>query len=312
MSIVVVAGESLVDLIVDEDLSIVVRPGGAPFNVARGLARLGTHTAFVGGLSTDRFGDLLRAALADDGVDPRCLMQTDLPTMLAFAELRAGVASYHFYTEGTAAPALRTEDVATQCPPRLAALYVGGLALGLEPIGSTLEFMVGAAPAEALVMLDPNIRPTAAPDADLVRGRITRLLQRCDVVKVSTEDLDWLSPGVDPEVAGRDLLAGGARCALVTDGARDTRIVTREATTNVPVVPVNVIDTVGAGDAYCAGFLSWWTAAGLGPQDLVDTTQLEAAAAQAALVAALSCERTGAMPPTAAEVAEFAAVRAGA
>lgn len=307
---IVVAGESLVDLIVDEDLQIVARPGGAPLNVARGLARLGAHSVFIGGLSSDRFGDLLRETLLADGVDPRCLFETDLPTMLAVAEVRAGVASYHFHTQGTAAAALRAEDVATQCPQHLTALYVGGIALGLDALGATIEFMVASAPREALVLVDPNIRPGATPDPDRLRTRLDAILERADVVKASTDDLAWIVPGADPDAAARTLLERGPACALVTDGVAGARIVTREAVVHVPAVPVTVVDTVGAGDAFCAGFLAWWAAEALGPEDLADHARLLAAAEHATLVAAITCERVGALPPTADEVAQFAAAHA--
>jgi fructokinase len=159
-------------------------------------------------------------------------------------------------------------------------------------------------------MLDPNIRPAAALDPDRIRARLTRILERADVVKVSTEDLAWLVPGADPESAARGLLDRGAACALVTDGQHGARIVTGDSVTDVPAVAVTVADTVGAGDAYCAGFLAWWSAAGLGPEDLADAGRLREAAGYAALVAAMTCERVGATPPTGDEVARFAAARA--
>jgi fructokinase len=301
---IVVAGESLVDLIAGEDGALMPLPGGGPYNVARALARLEIDVAFLGAVSTDRFGRMLRAGLAADGVDQRCVVSTDLPTTLAVAELdEAGVARYRFYTEGTAAPSL-TPAAATAAleDVPLRALHVGSLGLALEPMALAVEDAVAAAGRDVLVMVDPNWRPGAAPDPAAWRERLERLLGRADVVKVSTEDLENLTPGVDVERAARGLLAGRARCVLVTDGGAAVRVLTPDDEALVVPDPVDVVDTVGAGDAFCAGFLAWCTAMGFGREELGTIVSVREAAQFGALVAGRTCERAGADPPRLAEL----------
>jgi len=303
---IVVAGESLFDLLVQGDGGVSAAPGGGPFNTARALGRLGCRIAFLGRLSTDRFGRILAKQLAADGVDLRWAPTTPDPTLLAVAEIGAdGAASYHFYTAGTAAPGLVPSDVPDGLPVGTTAFHVGTLGLVLEPIGSTIDELVASAPAHVLVMADPNCRPSAIADPAAYRARLDRLLGRVDLVKVSTDDLAWLMPGAPPVDAARRLLVRGAVAALVTDGGRPVRIVTADEVSEIPVPTVTIVDTVGAGDSFGAGILAAWTAAGRGRADLVNRPALAEATAFAVRVGALTSMRPGADPPTFAEVEAF-------
>ena len=137
-AVIVVAGEALVDLVVHGD-HLVATPGGAPYNVARGCARLGAPTALMATLSTDGFGERLAAGLAESGVSDALLQRTDRPTTLAVAQLdAAGGATYRFYTEGTSAPLL-TPGV---LPSDVDVLVTGGLGLVLEPIATAIESVI--------------------------------------------------------------------------------------------------------------------------------------------------------------------------
>jgi fructokinase len=300
---IVVAGESLIDLIVGADGRVEAIPGGGPYNVARTLGRLGRPVAFLGRLSTDRFGSILRAGLASDGVDLGLAPATDAPTMLAVAELDAtGAATYRFYVEGTAAPGLSAADVRAGLPGATAALHVGTLGLVFEPMASTIEAVVAGVRPEILVMIDPNCRPTAIRDPAGYRARLARILGRVDVVKASVDDLAWLHPGIEPVDAARRLLDRGPVAVLVTDGGRPVRLVSARGTTELAVPPVRVVDTVGAGDAFGAGFLAAWTAAGRGRGDLADDAALAAATQFAIEVGTRTTSRAGAEPPTLAEL----------
>ena len=284
MNATVVAGEALVDLVRREDGSYAAHPGGGPYNVARTLGRLGVRAAFLGRLSDDAFGARLRAELEADGVDLSASVATSAPTTLALAELdAAGAATYRFYAHGTSAPGLEAADVAAVSEP--AVLYVGTLGLVFEPIASTLEVLVQRMPPATLVAVDPNCRPDAIADEAGYRARLQRILARADVVKVSEDDLAWLSPDSAPAAAARDLLRPGA-VALITLGARGALVVDADSETAVSAPPVDVVDTIGAGDAFMGAFLA--------AQRDRDTI---AAARFACEVAALTCGRAGADPP---------------
>jgi fructokinase len=300
---IVVAGESLVDLLVDEGGAVDARLGGGPFNVARGLARLEVPCAFLGAISTDRFGRMLRQALVDDGVDLRCVVETGAPTTLALAYLSHGSATYAFYTAGTAAPALTDADAAAVVPDEIEALHVGTLGLALEPMASALERLVLRVADATLVMVDPNVRSDMlVDDEQAYRARLGRVLERADVVKVSTEDLAHLWPGEDVVPAARRLLSGRTRCVLVTAGADAVHVLTEAGELEIGTVPVRVADTVGAGDAFCAGFLSRWRREGHKVADLSDVHAAGRAATFAALVAGITCQRVGADPPRLGEI----------
>lgn len=307
---VVVAGESLVDLIVHHDGTIAAVPGGGPFNTARTMARLGIPVAWLGRLSNDRLGQMLRARLVDDGVSDALFVATDDPTTLALAELDAhGAASYRFYFEGTSAPGLDWAAASRALGPELRALHVGTLGLVFTPMADALARLVADAAPDVLVMIDPNCRPLTIRDREAWRARLMGTIARADVVKVSTDDLDYIDPGSDHLAAARRLVDAGARVVLLTAGADALRIVTAGWTATLPTPAVTVADTVGAGDAFGGGFLAGWLERGLGRDAIEDRDAVEACARRALLVAAITCERRGAEPPTRAELE--AAERAG-
>ena len=308
-AVIVVAGESLVDLLVADDGSVTATPGGGPYNVARTLGRLGRPVAYLGRLSTDRFGRILRAHLEADGVDLAMAPTTDDPTLLAVAEFDdAGTAHYRFHSAATAAAGLVASDVPGGLPAGATALHVGTLGLVLEPMADTIEGLVAGADPSVLVMADPNCRPAAITDEAGYRARLDRILARADVLKVSTDDLAWLEPDLDPIAAARRLLARGSSVALVTDGERPVRIVFAAAEDVVVVDPpaVRVIDTIGAGDGFGGGFLAAWTGAGLSRADLHDREAMTAAIRFAVEIGARTAGRAGAEPPTLAELGEVA------
>jgi fructokinase len=191
--VIVVGGESLIDMIARSDELRAV-PGGGPYNVARTIARLGRSCAYLGALSTDRFGVLLREALRDDGVNDRWAPLTEDPTTLAVAQIgETGGATYSFYVERTSASDLSTEQALAVLVATPSVLYVGTLGLVLEPAAASYEALVDAVARDVLVAVDPNCRPAVVRDPSAYRDRLARVLARADVVKVSTEDLDYLT-----------------------------------------------------------------------------------------------------------------------
>jgi fructokinase len=302
--VIVVIGEALIDLLVRPHGRVEAAPGGGPFNTARTIARLGQRAAFAGRLSTDAFGRRLRDVLEADGVDLRLIESTDDPTTLAVVEAGAdGAADYRFYLEGTSAPGLRPAVVERLGRP--AALHVGTLGLVLEPLGSTVELAVDTMPPETVVMLDLNARPAAMPD-DVDRAawtrRVEQLLDRVDVVKASVEDLDWFRPQLSPHAAAESIVSAGVRAVLMTDGPAPVRIVADRWTHDVESPRVEVVDTVGAGDAFGGAFLARWIGEGRARDDLEDVDAVVDATRFAVRVASITCTRAGADPPTAAEL----------
>lgn len=305
---IAVAGEALIDLVVSADQTIEARPGGGPYNAARTMARLGLRTTFLGRLSGDGFGCLLGERLSADGVAIGVPARSAAPSTLAVATVgRAGAADYSFYLDGTAAADLTCEALMAAVPPDLDAIHVGTLGLVMEPVGTAIERLVGTgAPPGALVLLDPNCRPGAIADRAAYLRRVTGIARRADIVKASTEDLAYLYPGLPPGDAARELLGAGPSLVLVTDGHRPCRAFLAGTVMASEVPAVTVADTIGAGDSFGGGFLAWWTARGLGREDLRRPSaqreeNIGRALRAAAAVAALTCTRRGAEPPTLAE-----------
>jgi len=301
--VIVVAGEALIDLLVAPDGQLAATAGGGPFNTARTIARLGGEVAFLGRLSTDRFGRGLRAALGRDGVDLRWAPDTDDPTTLAVAEVdERGAATYRFHLRDTSAPGLEAATVEAAFAESPAAVHLGTLGLAVEPIASVLAASLPAVPAATLVMVDVNARPTVIRDRAAYLTRLDGILARADLVKVSTEDLAYLAPDRPSSEAAPAVLARSGGIVLVTDGARPVVVLGRGWSRSVPVPPVTVIDTVGAGDAFGGGFLARWVERARGRGDLADADAVEDALLVGIEVAGLTCGRSGAEPPLRSEV----------
>jgi fructokinase len=293
-AVIVVVGEALVDLVVDAKGAVTAALGGAPVNTSRACGRLGAEVSFGGAISVDRFGSMLAAQLTADNVAVDLVERCDEPTTLAVAELdERGTASYRFYVDGTSAPSYTTklED------RRPDWLFTGGLGLVFEPMADTVEVMLDDRPAGCAVMVDVNCRPRVVRDRERYLSRLDRVMARADVVKVSDEDVAYLTPGVAPLDAARTLLARGPRAVLLTAGGAAVHVVTAAGEFEVPVPPVEVVDTIGAGDAFSGGFLAWWSAGGRTAHQLGALDHLVPAVTAAVAVAGITCTRRGADPP---------------
>jgi fructokinase len=295
---ITVAGEALMDMLVSGSGAVTAHPGGAPFNVARTVARLGGRCQFLGRMGDDAFGRRLRGALEERQVKLAVPSGTEEPTTLAVAELdEAGAADYRFYLEATAAAQLTPADVPAGVFDDTSAIALGGLGLLVEPMASTLMNLIRTAPPAATVLLDPNCRPRAIRDLGGYRASVDAFLARADLVKVSVEDLRLLHPDLDVRTAARLFLDRPPAAVLVTAGPDPVTIHTARAERSVPVPEVEVVDTVGAGDGFVAGLLSWWVGHGCERAQAADIDTLVQATRAAVTVSAAACTVAGADLP---------------
>lgn len=320
-----VVGELVADLIPDAAAGagaegtaphFVARPGGNALNVAVAAGRLGAPVALVARLGTGPLAQHLRRHAELSGVDVSGFVDAAEPVSLAVVGLGPdGSADYGFHVLG-AADWQWSDDELAHVPERTAILHVGSISgwtpPGCEAIARLAERVHRR--GDALVSVDPNIRPMLADgpvgrslgnDAAEVRGRLDRLVAVADVVKVSAEDLAWLEPEADPDDAAADWAGRGPALVLLTDGGGPLRIARpRRPTLRRQVPPVEIADTVGAGDALAAGLFTGLLAGGVTTRAALERLpddDLLALVDDAILVAALTCTRVGADPPTRAE-----------
>ena len=281
--------------------------GGSVFNTAVALGRLGAPSGFFGGLSTDMFGALLRRRLAESGVDASRAVSSSRPTTLVFLRIVAGEASYAFFDEGSAGRMLGEADLPA-LPPHADALHFGAISLVQEPAAMAFETLLMRECARRVISLDPNIRPALISDEAAYRSRMTRLLARSDVVKLSEDDLAWLTPGAPAAAVAESWLAAGSGLVVVTRGSEGSEAFSAAGHIAVPAVPAVVADTVGAGDTFTAGLLAALRRDGLlGKAAIRALTpdQLAGALSFAARAASVTVSRAGADPPWAEEIQPY-------
>ena len=301
---IVVCGEALVDTSHFTDGTERRTPGGGPFNTARALARLGIPTSFLGRLSTDSAGRELGRLLSVDGVDLSRVSFGPEPTTVARATVgKDGSAVYRFMTDGTSAPNLTSSMLPPSLGADVTAIHVGSLGLVLEPMASTILELLDRERGRHFVMVDPNVRPSAIRDPVAARARIDAAIARSTIVKASEDDVAWLYPGLDLPTAAVQILAAGARLAVITLGARGALGITEGARVQVPAPAVEMVDTIGAGDAFGAALLAWLHEHEMLQRDLrIGHAELTSALAFACQAASLTCTKAGAEPPIRAEL----------
>ena len=307
-----VCGEALIDFTPNEaedKVSYTPRPGGSPCNVAIGLARLGKRAAFIGKISSDRFGDMLHANLESNEVDVSWTVRGSESTALAFVIPEGkGGHDFAFYGENTAEQSMSVRDVPKSFPDDVTTLHFGSYSLMLGTTAETYEELMRRECDRRVISLDPNVRPALFPDRKLYRERIEELARLATIVKASEDDLAWLYPKERVENAAARWREMGPSLIVVTLGASGAIGVTGYASVSSPGVRANIADTVGAGDAFMSALLARLEDRGLLRTEAVAALTEDEIAdvlAYANTAAAITCTRYGADPPTRRQIEQF-------
>lgn len=277
-------------------------PGGGPMNAAVAAARLGAPSAFVGRVSTDRHGDAIWHHLESNGVDLRACERGPEPTAQAMVEHVPRLV-FRFGGDGTADTRLGCVDLGRLGPgPHI--LHGGTLGLFRGRTADSLAELVER--HDGLVSLDPNVRPRIIDDRSRWERYHSRWLERTHVYRGSDEDFEWIWPGRGTDSCAEELLARGVSAVLVTRGADGAVAFTRAGATSVPGQPVEVVDSVGAGDTFVGSVLaSLWERGVAGDPGAItrfDSDDWREIVGRAVAAAAITCSRAGADPPFRAEL----------
>jgi fructokinase len=301
-------GEALIDMLPRQstlgESAYAPYAGGAIFNTAIALGRLGIPTAFFTGLSDDMLGDVLRETLKASNVDDGPCAISSRPTTVAFVKLVNGSATYAFYDENTAGRMIEVDDL-PDLGDGVEALHFGAISLIPDPCGGTYEALLAREHQRSVISLDPNIRPGFIKNKQAHHDRIMRMARQSDIIKFSDEDLDWFGLSGDHDALAQHWLNIGPKLVVITKGADGAVGYTRDHKVEVPSEKVSVVDTIGAGDTFDAGVLASLRRDGLLTKPQVaalDETAIRNALALAAKAAAVTVSRAGANPPWANEI----------
>jgi fructokinase len=298
-----VIGEALIDFVDAGDHStFAAYPSGSPLNVAVGLARLGHDTEFMARFGEDTFGRMLRAHAERNGVGLSSSVAATEQSSLAIATLdQDAKAHYDFYLTGTAD--WQWTDAELRVPPATRILHAGSLTSWLPPGADRVIEMLRRVRDDMLVSYDPNVRPGLLGTPEQARELIERAVAVAHLVKASDDDIGWLYPGDSEDAIAARWLALGATTVVITRGERGARAYRPGAAPlERPAREIRLVDTIGAGDAFTSGLLGALARAGVRDAPGLAAADLVEALDEAILVAALTCERAGADPPTAAEL----------
>jgi len=296
-------GELLIDFVptvtgtgLTDAPAFVRAPGGAPGNVAVGLARLGVSSAFMGKVGDDPFGHFLASTLAEAGVDVGPLrFSTEARTALAFVSLRAdGEREFMFYRHPSADMLFDLREVDIEAIRRAKLLHFGSISLIGEPSrGATLHAVDTARAAGCLISYDPNLRLPLWPDANAARDGMLLGLQKAHIVKLGDDESEFLSGSGDLKAACRALWHDELKLIAITRGRAGCAYFTPEFSGEVESFAVDAVDATGAGDGFVAGLLQGVLA---DPATLQDETRLRELCRFANAVGALTTTRRGAIP----------------
>ncbi|MFV0279544.1 MAG: carbohydrate kinase family protein [Rhodoblastus sp.] len=299
-------GEAVVDVLPADGGLWRPVPGGSSYNVALALGRLGAPSAFVGRLSRDEQGEIMLRALAEAGVATDLVARDDRPSPLSLVE-RGSQAQSPRYRIHLADTAHAPPDPPAGWLAGAAHLHVSSFSAFAGPWGEAVAAALVAAKGAATRSLDVNIRPNLLPSRDKTLELLDARLAHVEIVKASDEDLAWLFPGENPdETAARWSMDG--LLVVLTRAAAGASVFGAGEPVHGAGLPVSVVDSVGAGDAFVAAFLTRALETGaletgaLGETGRTTRERMAAILAFANMAGALSCTRAGADAPTRAEI----------
>lgn len=297
-------GDALIDFLpvksIDGRDAFLPVAGGSCLNVAIGMARLGAPAGFVGGISNDLFGAMIADHAQASQVDLRYASRSSRPTKLAFVRTVAGEPQYTFYDEGTAS---RNWTYRQGSIPfaEVDAIHLGSTTLVDANAAAQSMRMVEHARVSTTISFDPNCRPNLVRDKAEYAARMDQFAGRAHIVRLSESDFAFLHNGSDHAGKAAALLAAGSLLFIITRGVRGAQAWhLRAGTVEVEAPPVDVIDTIGAGDSFTAGLLFALRAMGRIAADALsrlNASELERALSFAVTCAAVTCTRQGADPP---------------
>jgi fructokinase len=278
--------------------------GGSVHNVAIALGRLGLPVSFFSGLSNDFFGEMIVSSLQHSKVSLAYCPRFDLHTTLAFVRMENGHARYAFVDDASAGRMLGVSnlpDIGTD----VTCVHFGSIHLIRDPVAGAMEVLAARAARDTVITFDPNVRPSLITDRKDFLKRVRGFGQEADIIKLSDEDLNWLSDGEDFETIARRWLSRGTKLVILTEGEHGAQALSNSFHWRVPGVKTTVVDTVGAGDTFTAGVLASLEKAGALTKAALHEPApqlVEEALRFGARAAAITCSRAGADPPWSHEV----------
>ena len=310
---IVTGGDALVDLVDDGRAQWPVA-GGGPFNTAIALGRLDVTVGFLGPISRDAYGQMLSHELVAAGVDTSLVRWTDSPTARAIVHKQHdGRNEYTFELAGSSLVDLTPDDLPV-LPPEAWAVYVGTLALAIDPPAAAYEALVEREAGRRQIIFDPNVRPAIFGGVASYRARFERLAALAYLVKLSDDDAAWIYPQLRLAEVVELILGFGPHIVAVTRGERGAVAASGNAFVDVAGISVDVVDTVGAGDSFGAAMVAALVdERALGPRATrtPDNAVLNRATSYAVAASAITCTRAGAVPPSREEIEAQLRTRAG-
>lgn len=295
---IVACGDAIIDMMPDPV------PGGSNLNVAVAAARLGAPTAFLGRISLDPFGELLMEHIEESGVNSSLVERGPEPTAKALVTLHPSP-SFQFDAVGTAEANLTSADLSPVGPgPHI--VHGGTFGMYRGQTATTLAELIETKPG--LVSLDPNVRPSIVDDRSEWRSWHQRWLDQTSLYRCSDEDADWIAPQQTIDSFAAELLAGGVEAVLITRGGNGCDVFTSTWSEHLGGVPVDVVDTVGAGDTFTGAVLCGLHERGITSRyslGSLDKASFLGVIDSALLAAAIVCGRTGANPPWRSELEDW-------